>query len=176
MTRFISIAVFVICVFVGYGCNGSSGRVPSKAKDAGKEKALSQAELEMQRKREVISQKQEALNDTEWDVEMRVSSGPQKGNTSKDVLVFSGYQVSSKKLVAEGFSPSNYTLSLKDDGQVVWETMQSSENQVTFFRGEISPDLSSMGGVISFPKPEGSEDYSFKSLSKRKILAQEPQQ
>ena len=172
MARLSAILVFVVCVFLGYGCNGSSGRAPKKKPAEGEKPKLfmSQEERELERKRDVIGQKKEALNETEWDIDMSRLSSPEQASTIKDTIVFTENKVLSKRLESQGFLPTNYTLSLKDDDKVIWETMQTGEGQLVFFRGEISPDLSSMSGVISFQKPGGSEDYSFSSTDKRKIF------
>ena len=174
MARVVAILVFVMCVFVGYGCNGSSGRAPKKGAPQAKPKLfMSKEEKELQRKRDIIAAKKEALNETEWDVDMTAMSGEAKGTVTKDTIVFTDNKVSSKKLSAQGFLPTNYTLSLKDEDKVIWETMQTGEGQLVFFRGEISQDLSGMAGVISFQKPGSSEDYSFQSTAKRKIFLTE---
>jgi hypothetical protein len=175
VARVISILVFVACIFMGYGCDGSSGRAPKKRTPSAKPKLfMSKEERELQRKREIIGQKKEALNNTEWDIDM-IGTSAETGEsvTIKDTVVFVDNKVLSKRLESQGFLPTNYTLSLKDDEKVIWETMQTGENQLVFFRGEISQDLTSMAGVISFQKPGGSEDYSFQSTDKRKIFLSE---
>ena len=172
MVRLISTVVFVVCILMGYGCDGSSGRAKKGAPQAKPKIFMSKEERELERKRELIGEKKEALNDTEWDIDMSGLSATGERATTKDTIVFTQNKVASKRLESQGFLPTNYTLSLKDGEKVVWETMQTGDNQLVFFRGEFAQDLSSMAGVISFQKPGGSEDYSFQSTGKRKIAAE----
>jgi len=189
MRRFLGILVFV--VFAGISVNSwtSSGGIPiikeeepkksqpqpksqSQAKPKPKTKAvaptISKKELAALRKRSaLIAKKKEVLNNTEWDIEMFPLSG--KGKSLKDVIVFAENKVSAKSLEDRGFLPTNYTLSIAEEGKLIWETMQSREDEIVFFRGEISPDLENMSGVISFQRLEGPQDYSFRSTAKRRL-------
>ena len=176
MVRLISTLVFVVCILMGYGCDGSSGRAKKGGPRAKPKLFMSREERALQRKREIIGQKTEALNETEWDIDMSRLSASGEAATIKDTIVFTDNKILSRRLEGQGFMPTNYTLSLKEDDKVIWETMQTGENQLAFFRGEISEDLSSMAGVISIQKPGGSEDYSFKSTEKRKIFVTEDSQ
>ena len=89
------------------------------------------------------------LNQTEWAVEMIPVSGSREAKRPvKDTLFFEGGKVTSKRLVDSGYPGSNYTLTVEDDGAVVWETMQTKEGEgVAFWRGELRGE--EMRGILS---------------------------
>lgn len=115
---------------------------------------------EAQKKREMIEAIKKRLDYTDWEIELG-----EMGNGSKkkirDIVHFKDGKVEAETLVAEGFMPTNYTLTLKKDNIVVWETMQSSEKAgLAFWRGEI--EGSRMRGVLSRHFSEKKViDYSF---------------
>lgn len=118
--------------------------------------------------REAIEAKKQELNGTSWDVEIKSQSG--KGLFSgKDTLTFQDEKFHSQKADKNGYTPTNYTLTVQEDGPTIWETMQTGqeEGQVTFWRGEWKED--SMSGVISRQLKEGNEDYYFTSSAKQEI-------
>ncbi len=96
-----------------------------------------------------------------------------KGKSVEDVVVFSEGKVSTKGLISEGFVPTNYSLNIKDDGKLIWETMQTQGEEMVFFKGEVTPELDKMSGVVSFQKLEGPQNYSFSSSEKREISLDE---
>ncbi len=101
------------------------------------------------------------LDGTQWDVEIVPLGGGEKAKPKKDTLSFKGRQLSSAWLSKEGYPDSNFSLTIGDDGTVIWETMQTKEGAgVVFWRGELSG--SRVQGVLSKRPVEGaSEDYSF---------------
>ena len=182
--------VLVTYFFVSFNCMASSGGIPtsvqkkersapvqrtSTAGEKKKTKKVSQTKAEKQRqealrkKRALISKKKKEVDNIEWDVDMRLSGSDK---TNPDTIIFYNGKVSSKKLVKEGFLPTNYTLTLEDNGKIVWETMQSANNETIFFRGEIAPGMDKMKGIISQQRLEGTKDFSFVSTDKR-IAGQE---
>lgn len=92
------------------------------------------------------------LNNTEWTISLVPGEG-QPGIPDK--LIFANGQFNSEKFAAEGYAPTNYTLSLNDDGvTTIFETMQSTEaGDVGLWRGEIRAGV--LRGVISFRKATG---------------------
>jgi hypothetical protein len=99
------------------------------------------------------------LNGT-WAVELMPMFGDKK-QPKPDTLSFDQGKVSSSTLGKDGYSVTNATISVGDDGVPVWETMQTSEGKgVAFWRGELHGET--MTGVLSKHPVEGStEDYSF---------------
>jgi len=119
------------------------------------------------RKTRLIKQKRAALNNSKWDIEVLPLKG---GKKTKDAVIFKDNKIAVESLLDKGFSYTNYTLTVKDNGVIVWETMQTSNSgEVAFIRGEVASDITSMHGIISFPKGGSSVDYSFKSVSKQII-------
>ncbi len=129
---------------------------------------------ELQRRRALISKRKEMLNNTSWEIDMVPLDG--KGKQETDVILFYDRKVSTENLARDGFLPTNFTLTLKEDGKTEWETMQSKENEVVFFKGELSEEFDTMSGVISFQKLEGNLDYSFTTTSKRQVTPPKPPQ
>jgi len=120
-------------------------------------------------KRALIEQKRKEINNIEWEIELVPLSG--KGKTLSETVVFKNMQVSFVEFGKKGFTPSNFSLKVQDDKILVWETMQTSEKSgVVFWRGEITPDLQKMRGVVSYQiSDKKKEDYSFISIN-RKII------
>ncbi len=124
-------------------------------------------------KRKAVEQKRMLLNNTEWSIEMMPLSGKEKKDL--DVLLFKNSQVSSIGFGKRGFPASNFTLTIQDDGTIIWETMQTSEKAgIVFWRGEIDPEVKTMRGIISHKVDEKtSEDYSFAATGKRDLPVEE---
>lgn len=109
------------------------------------------------------------LNNTSWDADIFPIAGG--GKVQKDALIFSDNKFYAEQFSQKGFLATNYTLTIKDDGMTIWETMQGAENgQVIFWRGEINEDMTEMRGVLSKQKsPEESESFTFISKGKMPI-------
>jgi hypothetical protein len=124
------------------------------------EKALAKKQLEEKKRKE--------LANSEWTIELTPLGG--KGKKEEETVVFKDNQVSFVSYGKKGFPATNYTLTVQDDGMVVWETMQTSEKSgIAFWRGEM-PDMQNMRGIFSYhPDEKTSVDYSFVSTGKRGI-------
>lgn len=109
------------------------------------------------------------LDNTSWNTEIFPIAGG--GKTQKDALIFTDNKFYSEQFSAKGFLSTNYTLTVKDDKMIIWETMQSLEDgQVIFWRGEINEDMTEMRGVLSKQKsPEESESFTFISKEKSPV-------
>ncbi len=109
------------------------------------------------------------LNNTQWEVDLTALSG--KGVKEKDNLNFKGNQFYADKFSDQGFKPSNYTLTLQENGNAVIETMQTSTaGNIIFWRIEFDPSLTVCKGVLSRQLSDNkTEDYSFLSVAKRPI-------
>lgn len=92
------------------------------------------------------------LNGTLWEVEVHPITGIDSASTQTDHLEFRNGKVTSQQLVAQGFSPSNYTLTLQHDGTIVWGTMQTSKaGTVVCWRGEWRGQM--MRGILTRQVP-----------------------
>lgn len=143
-----------------------------KAKSA-KEKARMEA---IERKRKIINAAKEQLNNTVWQIECTQTGSSKKKKSYKDTLRFVNGMVESEKLVAESFSPSNFTVRIKHETRVIWETMQRREDTgIAFWRGELKKDEDGnlrdvMRGAPSWSLNEKKKkDYVFVSVEKRII-------
>lgn len=101
------------------------------------------------------------MEGTSWALEVSPLSGAGKIKEQKDTVSFTARQVTSEKLSKAGYPSSNYSVTIGDDGVVVWETMQTKDGAgVAFWRGEFHD--ATMRGVLSKHPLEGAaEDFSF---------------
>ncbi len=189
----IIISIFVFCsqdsfAFFGWGKKKESAPAKTKQeqtqqvekKQAVKKKSKKDEKKEEEKKAAVKTRSDEAikkaeriralrqkkrkqLNGRTWKIEL--SSMPTKEKREEDVLVFKNNQFYSEKFSEQGFSPTNYSLNVKDNDVTVWETMQREEKgQVIFWRGEVTPNMKEMSGVLSWRiSEEKAKDYSFTS-------------
>jgi hypothetical protein len=133
-------------------------------------KADSEAIKAFLAKQEIVKKKMAQLNDTEWQLELTPITG--KGKKEADVATFKNNQVVLANFSKKGFPATNLTLTVQDDGSVVWETMQTSEkNGMCFWRGEMDKTMMTMRGVVSNRIDDKTKlDYSFASTA-RKVLS-----
>jgi len=119
-------------------------------------------------KKQLVEKKRKEIDNTEWQIELAPLSG--KGKKEADTLVFKGGQVGLSGYSKKGFAPTNFTLSVQEDGMVVWETMQTSEKSgIAFWRGEMA-DGQTMRGIFSYhPDDKTTIDYSFISVAKKAV-------
>lgn len=127
--------------------------VPAGAKENPKDAAV----LREKREKEAAA----LLDGTLWSVEMMSLSGEKGKKSLQDTLRFEDEKIASTALSKEGYPSSNYTLTVGEDGLIVWETMQTKEGAgVVFWRGERQGDT--MRGILSKQPLEGNNvDYSF---------------
>jgi len=147
----------------------AAGAVSVPQKKIAPKKPVAKIAIDKERlkKKRLINKKKAALNNYEWDIEVMPLKG---GKKREDSVIFKDNKIAVKSLLDKEFSYTNYTLTIKDNGTLVWETMQTSTgSEVVFIRGEVSSDRASMRGIISFPKGSAPQDYSFKSVSKQVI-------
>jgi hypothetical protein len=141
--------------------------------EAAKEQPKAAVTKEDKAKREAIAakklleeRKRKELANTEWQIELVPLSG--KGKKEAETVIFKDNHVSFSAYGKKGFPATNFTLSVQDDGLVVWETMQTSEKAgVMFWRGEM-PDMQTLRGIFSYhPDEKTTIDYSFTSTGKK---------
>jgi hypothetical protein len=148
---------------------------PAKSAEAAKPAAAAQSDKArdeaLKAKRAIAQKKLNELNNTEWAVEM-ISTSP-KAKKETDSITFQNNQVSVASYAKKGFPTTNFTLTVQEDGVVIWETMQTSEKAgIAFWRGELDPKLLTMRGVVSYQiDKKNKQDYSFASTAKKNIPA-----
>lgn len=121
----------------------------------------------------LVESKRKKLNGTGWDIELVFLESIKTGKPKKEnhILIFNDNQVSLHSFIKRGFQPTNYTLSVQENGAILWETMQKSDtNGIIFLRGEIEQDLQKMQGNMNHQISDKlSQDYYFTSISKKDI-------
>lgn len=102
------------------------------------------------------------LNNTQWRIKLS-PIGETKAKAYEDIIHFSEHKVSSENLASQGFSATNYTISVKDEDVIVWETMQTGEAAgLALWHGELENGV--MRGVLSRRPNESTHlDFSFYS-------------
>jgi hypothetical protein len=144
MKKIIVAVTAVVFVFAFAGTQGWARTKKAKVTSAAAEK---KKRNDLKKTREVLAQKRLDLENTQWDISLKLSSGEK---TADDRLFFKKDKFSSRELELRGFKPTGYSLALQDDGVLVFETMQPSENGGTvFWRGEFGADNISVRGMVS---------------------------
>lgn len=88
------------------------------------------------------------LAGTVWSVQFQMAGTNGNITIATDLLRFERNRVTSSKLDAQGFGSSNYQMRVKDDGMVMWETMQTGpRGELVFWRGELNGDV--MTGLMT---------------------------
>lgn len=129
-------------------------------------------------KRTLIEEKRKILNNTEWKIDLRIlnstepAEGKEKAAKETDIVTFKDNKVGISSFSKKGFADTNYTLSVQEDGTVVWETMQNMDKATAFWRGELDSEMIKMQGILSNHLDETViKDYSFVSIEKKNIAA-----
>lgn len=80
------------------------------------------------------------LNGTEWAVEMVYVTSKGKKNTSDDTLLFADKKFISGDFDNKGYTPTNYSLTLEEDGTTRFGTMQIKGKETSFWKGKVKGD------------------------------------
>jgi REP element-mobilizing transposase RayT len=98
-----------------------------------------------------------------WEVEIYTVTKGGNAQPIKDQIRFNGKSFESYYFSSQGFSPSNYTVRVRENGAITWETMQRNpKGQIISWRGDLEGDQ--MAGVMSFQSDSKSaQDFSFMS-------------
>jgi hypothetical protein len=138
-----------------------------------KKQAEEQARREEERKRkeaarraeELMKKTEEAvtvLNKREWTVYL-IERNTKTPEIHKDTIDFEGRKVTSSVLSEEGYPQSNCTVTLKDNEDIVWETMQTNEDKDrAFWKGTLT-DNSMKGVLIMQPQSGAVRSYTVTS-------------
>ena len=100
-----------------------------------------------------------AMTGTVWMLHVRPMSGAAQAEFS-DELRFESGKVISSTFGAQGFAPSNYSLTIQSTGAVTWETMQTGpDGEVACWRGEWNGET--MQGILTRQVP-GQDTVNFR--------------
>lgn len=123
-------------------------------------------QVRLLKNKQLMEEASAVLASREWLVYFIPDEGiPKRGSLKTDVFTIKDGQVTAKGLLARGYNTSNYTMSVMNDGTVVWETMQKSKSEggVIFLRGELRGEM--LTGFMTFQPAKGNrEDYSLTSV------------
>jgi len=101
------------------------------------------------------------IEGTIWEVEIYTVT--QDGTTKpiKDKIRFNGKEFESYYFSSQGFSPSNYTVNVRDNGAITWETMQRNpKGEVISWRGDLEGGR--MEGVMNYQvSGKNTQNFSF---------------
>ncbi len=133
------------------------------------EKASANKVNDAQKTRKILKDVKDQLNGSTWEITLTQMTSEKKKRKTNDTLNFVDNQIKSKELTSDGFLPSNFTLSLKGEDIVIWETMQTSDKKgLAFWKGEVENGV--MRGVLSRHLADNKvKDYSFVSSTKKEL-------
>lgn len=152
----------------------------NKAKEAPADKAKTSKSVD---KAQLMKKAQDKLNNTSWQIELKEPGAGENARVIKDTLRFSGGKVESNMLLSEGFPTTNFSIRIKGEKLVIWETMQTSEKKgIVFWRGDINADFTgSMTGMLSrHITDKDIKNYMFSSagmeqITEAPVIREEPQ-
>ncbi|MDP8258239.1 MAG: hypothetical protein P9L90_02285 [Candidatus Aadella gelida] len=106
------------------------------------------------------------LDGTIWSVEIVKKTKRKNKKTIEDTIRFKDGKIESDYLVSQGFNPTNFTIRIKKGSRVIWETLQTNEeNNKAFWRGQLVSEGTKMKGSLTLKlKKNKTENYSFKSI------------
>lgn len=111
--------------------------------------------------KEITAKKRAELANTTWNIEI-AAPGEEGAKKLADLISFKDNQFSSQEFSKRGFVPTNYSLTVADDGVIVFETMQTSEKAGTvFWRGEFREQNTLKGMLSEVSANQKTADYSF---------------
>ena len=77
------------------------------------------------------------LNGTQWDVKTMYVTAKGKKDTSTDVLIFKDKKFISESFEGKGYEPTNYSMTLEEDGTTRFGTMQIKGKETSFWKGKV---------------------------------------
>jgi hypothetical protein len=137
------------------------------------DKGAAPSAVEVKQDEEMMAKRIEAaekeLNNTKWQVTFNQITQTEKKDSFTDTISFKDGKVEVAGLASQGFSASGFTISVKRQNTIVWETMQTGEKKgLAFWKGEVENDK--MHGVLSRHIDEKTiKDYTFYSTGKEMI-------
>jgi hypothetical protein len=155
----------ILCVLVAIGFVFGLFTVGAFAKTKKTKPAEESAKKEVRpsdkKAKEITAKKRAELANTAWNIEI-AAPGKEGAQKLADLIFFKDNQFSSQEFSKKGFVPTNYSLTVGDDGAIVFETMQTSEKAGTvFWRGEFREQNTLKGMLSEVSSDQKATDYSF---------------
>lgn len=131
----------------------------------------SPAEVLAQQKKQAELKARQDLEAQEWVVYLTPESG--RGRPEQDTVIFTKEgKVSSKNLLAKGYTDSNFRLTV-DNAVVVWETMKVNQDKdLVFLRGELK-DGAMAGSYFYKPEKGRTETFYFTTVKPAEPVREE---
>lgn len=106
------------------------------------------------------------LAGTSWDIQVAAADGIGAKPAQEDELLFDSGKVASKMLSRQGFSSTNYSLTLEPDGTVKWETMATgASGEIICWQGQVSGQQ--MQGMMTRQLPgQAALNFNFHGIAK----------
>ena len=104
------------------------------------------------------------LDGSVWEIKLILTSRQGSQVVYEDKLVFENGKVASYRLSSSGYPRSNYSVMTRDDGTIIWETMQTCQDgRTATWYGEWADGI--MKGILSqHLAEEKNQDFSFASI------------
>jgi len=148
------IGAAVVCAYAGLLAAPASAGLPG-LKD---QKAATEEQIRIMEEKA-----RGALKAREWIVYLTAKNA--KSASETDVYVFTDGTMESKGLLARGYPVSNITVTVGNDGSVVWETMKTTAaKDKAFYRGELRDGVMTGAMVMKSSKGQVST-FSFSSAA-----------
>ena len=129
----------------------------------GESQAVLKLQDQLQQEQQQLEELGRKQHGAEWEIELTPIAG---GKQIADTLNFNKGKFISGKLNTQGFTASNYSLTIEDTGKIIWETMQTSPDGIASWRGEIEQGI--MRGILSLRSGDQTQDFSFISIRYRR--------
>ncbi len=102
------------------------------------------------------------LNDTKWELKMVSFDTKGKKKEKSDTLIFEKDTIIAESFQKKGFSATNYSVSVQEDGTTSLSTMQVSSKETAFWKADVSPGTGIISGKVNITPTTGNpEQYIF---------------
>lgn len=110
------------------------------------------------------------LDGTKWDLEITYFDVKNKKKTDKDTLIFAEKKIISEGHKRKGYEPTNYSVTAREDGVTTFGTMQTSQNETSFWQGEVLEDETIRGSLYVQDSKGVTKEYYLKGNLSNGVL------
>jgi hypothetical protein len=102
------------------------------------------------------------INDTKWELKMAGVDAKGKKKEKLDTLILEKNTFIAEGFQRKGFTATNYSVSVQDDGTTSLSTMQVSTKEIAFWNAYVTPGTDRISGKVTItPKTGTPEQYVF---------------